>query len=144
MKPEYKILNFAQKNDALYFVGYSDEDADLVNEILLEHKFSKIPEDYQKFLTYINGMSYDGLMFFGSKPHYRKSKDYVFPSIVSATFEYKDLRFFQNKIVIGRGAEFILIYDGDDEKYKMLNRINLKSKREYNNFINMITDLYNI
>lgn len=133
-----------QKNNALFFVGYSDEDANLVDEILLEHNFAKIPKDYRKFLTLINGLSYDGIMFFGTKPHHRKSKNYIFPSLVSVNVEYKDLKFFQDKIILGRGAEFILIYDAETSTYKMLNRINLKTKREYDDFLGMIIDLYNI
>jgi len=144
MKIEYQILSFMQRNCALYFAGYCDEDANIIDTVLSEYNFAEIPDDYRRFLTFINGVTFDGLMFFGTKPQERKSKNYIFPSILSVNMEHKDLDFFQNKIIVGRGAEFILIYDKDSSNYKMLNRINLKVKREYDNFINMIVDLYNI
>lgn len=140
-----KYVNFFRaKNGCVTFEPASDEDIEHVEAELTTRGFANIPSDYKVFLKLTNGLTYNGIEFFGTSPHYRPEKDYTFPDIISESKQYINYDFFTQKIIIGRISENILLYDKKNDYYGIVDRTNLRSRIEVETFLEFIKIFYDI
>lgn len=140
-----KYINyFKSQNGCVTFDAAPDEEIERVNAKLVADGFSDIPEEYKIFLKLTNGLTYNGAELYGTSPHYRIDKNYTFPDIVSESSQYIDYEFFAQKVVFGRISEHILLYDKKNDYYAIVDRTNLRSRIEVENFVDFIKVFYDI
>lgn len=118
----------------ILFAPAISADLILVNKHLIQNGFSALPNEYKEFLKLTDGTTYNGIEFFGTKNHYRKSKNYTFPDLISSNLHYDEYDFFKNKVIIGRISENILFYDEINDSYAIADRLTLRSRREVASF----------
>ncbi len=121
----------------LPFIKFSpavSPEIETTNTWLLMAKFCAIPEEYEKFLRYSNGCSYNGLNLYGCSSHYRENKNYKYPSLQEVNQNFKDYNFFNNKLVLGNWNESLIYYDKRGNYYALADRINLRSRQEFETF----------
>lgn len=104
--------------------------------------FSKLPEDYGKFLQITDGLIYNGLELYGIHKHERKQHHYTFPDLESVNCSYLKYSFFVDKVIIGRLSEGIIYYDAKSNSYAVSDRINLRSHSEVNTFEDLLKILF--
>ena len=90
------------------------------------------------FLSRSDGLFYDGIELYGCSSHYRESKNYKFPNLLEINQNYAAYNFFKNKLVVGRCSESIIYYDRRGNYYALADRINLRSRKEVENFAAML------
>lgn len=105
-----------------------------VNNTLKKYQFSTIPEEYQTFLERSNGYTYNGVEFFGTISHPREAKGYIFPDLTITNIHYSQYSFFNNKIIIGRVSESMMLYDKSSDTYAVVDRLTLRSRVEVRSF----------
>lgn len=141
---ETKLKTFMNFQGCITFPSSADNDIIRVNKFLVEHDFSAIPEEYLHFLKLSNGLSYNGIEFFGTINHYREEKKYTFPDLIATNMHYEGYAFFNNKIIIGRISENLMFYDKTTENYAIADRLTLRSRREVSTFDELLEIFLNI
>lgn len=129
---------FKSHQECVSFAPADEKQLKESNRWLLSHGFSEIPDEYKSFLQLTNGFTFNGIEFYGTVPHPRPEKDYIFPDLVSVNKYYLNYDFFNSKIVIGRLSENILLYDSKLKCYAFTDRINLRSRIEFESFTQML------
>lgn len=99
---------------------------------LVSRGLAAVPAEYAEFLQLSDGMSFDGVEFYGTAPQQRKH--YVFPDLKTAAEPYCKYEYFKNKIVIGRLSESIILYNANEDIYALIDRVNLRSRVEWASF----------
>lgn len=135
---------FKEHKGCVTFPHATDENIKQVENELSKHGFADIPDGYKVFLKLSNGLSYNGVEFFGTIPHSRSEKNYTFPDLISENKQYIHYDFFKQKIIIGRISEGILLYDKKNSFYAIVDRTNLRSHIEVTNieeFIKIFCDI---
>lgn len=133
------IKNFKKFPGCVTFPPCSDEDIIHVSSLLSASGFSPIPPEYKEFLKITNGLSYNGMEFFGTRNHNRPEKHYTFPDLAASTFHYEDYDFFKRKTILGRISESIIFYDKNGDYYAIADRLTLRSRRETATFEEILT-----
>lgn len=131
---EKQLKTFMDFQGCITFPASAGNDIIRVNKFLAEHDFAVIPEEYLQFLKLSNGLSYNGIEFFGTINHYREEKKYTFPDLIATNMHYEGYAFFNNKIIIGRISENLMFYDKITENYAIADRLTLRSRREVTSF----------
>lgn len=121
-------------NICTVFPPAQPKELDTVNSFLISQGLAEIPSEYEEFLRLSNGMSFDGVEFFGSLPQQRPKYNYIFPDLVIAAKPYCKYEYFKGKIIIGRLSESIILYNANEELYALIDRVNLRSRMEWPTF----------
>lgn len=134
-----KFLNlYKNRSNCICFPPAEENSYNLIDEYLLEHNQCKLPDEYKMFLKLTNGMSYDGIEFYGTIPHERIEKSYTFPDIIMMCQNYANYEFFSHKIVIGQISESIILYDNISASFAVVDRLNLRSRVECDSFAKIL------
>ena len=112
--------------ECLTFTPCSESEISKVSALLSASGFSAIPAEYKEFLQLSDGLSYNGVEFFGIQNHNRSIKQYTFPDIAASTFHYKGYAFFKHKLVLGRISEALICYDKIAADYTIVDRVSLR------------------
>ncbi len=128
----------------IYFPPTLMKEIEETNNWLLMQKFCALPEEYQNFLLNSNGLSCNGLDLYGSCSHYRETKNYKFPSIQDINQNFINYRFFKDKVIIGSWNESLIYYDKRGNYYALADRINLRSRYEFDGFEKILNYLLEI
>lgn len=128
----------------IYFPPTIQKEIDTINTWLLTQEFCALPQDYQSFLLQSNGMSYNGLDLYGSCTHYREIKNYTYPSLQTINQNFINYSFFKNKVIIGNWNESLIYYDPKGNYYALADRINLRSRQEFEDFEKLLTYLLSL
>lgn len=131
---EKALQKFCSFPGCVTFPPASAADIKNVNQNMRKNGFCEIPAEYQLFLSATDGLSYNGIEFFGTCSHYREKKAYTFPDLTASTKHYQEYHFFRNKIIIGRISESLIFYDNANALYAVADRLTLRSRREYASF----------
>lgn len=115
-----------------------------VNAFMNSHNLALVPEEYQHFLKLGDGMSFDGIEFFGTQPQQRLEKKYIFPDLIQMAKPYIKYEYFYRKLVIGRLSETIILYDAVQNIYALIDRVNLRTHLELHSFEELFTYLMRI
>lgn len=131
---EKALQKFRSFPGCITFPPAAAADIQKVNYTMRKLGFCEIPPEYRLFLGTTDGLSYNGIEFFGTRSHYREKKAYTFPDLAASTKHYQEYLFFKNKIVIGRVSESLIFYDGVNALYAVADRLTLRSRRECSSF----------
>lgn len=112
--------------DCITFTPCAESEISKASSLLAASGFCALPEEYKEFLKLSDGLSYNGLEFFGIQNHNRTLKKYTFPDIAASTFHYKGYAFFKRKLVIGRISEALICYDKNSDDYIIVDRVSLR------------------
>lgn len=118
-----KIKKFPE---CITFTPCSESEISKTSALLAASGFCAIPAEYKDFLKLSDGLSYNGLEFFGIQNHNRIIKKYTFPDIAASTFHYKGYAFFKHKLVLGRISEALICYDNISDDYTIVDRVSLR------------------
>ena len=124
----YKIIR--SQPGAVTFPSAPEGELKKVQNYLASRNFGILPEDYLEFLRLTDGLSFNGIELYGSQPHFRESKNYTFPDLVSINQNYSDYNFFARKVILGRTSENILYFNQSPVCFTLADRINLRSRIE--------------
>ena len=103
--------------ECITFTPCSENEIAKASSLLAASGFCALPEEYKEFLRQTDGLSYNGVEFFGIQNHNRILKKYTFPDIAASTFHYKGYAFFKRKLVLGRISEALICYDNISDDY---------------------------
>lgn len=143
MKENFIMINDCIKQFSLFpscitFPPCTEESITHVSTLLSASGFSTIPAEYKEFLKITDGLSYNGIEFFGARSHNRPEKGYTFPDLAASTFHYEDYDFFRRKIILGRVSESMIFYDKLSNHYAIADRLTLRSRREVKSFAEIL------
>lgn len=134
-----KFLNlYKNQSNCICFPPAEEDSYTLIDNYSLKHNLCKLPDEYKMFLKLTNGLSYDGVEFYGTIPHERIEKGYTFPDIIMMCQNYENYDFFSRKIVIGQISESIILYDDKNSAYAVVDRLNLRSRVECDSFAEIL------
>lgn len=125
----------ANKKGCITFPPADKDTMEETNKYMIENKRSDIPLDYRMLLNLSNGLIYNGVEFMGTKAHLREEKQYTFPSLIEINSFTTNYDFFCNKLILGRVSESVILYDKDINSYAVVDRVNLRSRMEVKNLI---------
>ncbi|MDR1026486.1 MAG: YrhA family protein [Lactobacillus sp.] len=125
---------FKDQESCITFKPSSPEEIDRINEYLISKRFCPLPLEFIQFLKQTNGFIFNGIELFGSIPHYRAEKKYIFPDLEKVNSHYDTYMFFTKKVILGRMSESILTYDSKDGFYSVVDRMKLRSRFETKTF----------
>lgn len=97
----------------------------------------EIPLDYVEFLKNTNGMIAVPFEFFGTDVMERKERLYKFPNIVDINMDFlknNRITLMRGRIVVGHVYFDMIIFDGNDGKYKLVARNNFATVRVFKDF----------
>lgn len=132
IKPLYEKI--CSHEGCVIFLPSSEEEIKNTNSVLSCFPFALLPEDYQNFLRISNGFICNGIELMGTLPQQRLEKQYIFPDIIQINKPYAQYDYFADKLIIGRLSESMIIYDRKNTLYAVIDRINLRSRLEVDNF----------
>ncbi len=112
--------------DCITFTPCNESEIAKASALLAASGFCALPEEYKEFLRLSDGLSYNGVEFFGIQNHNRSTKKYTFPDIAASTFHYKGYAFFHHKLVLGRISEALICYDKVSDNYIIVDRVSLR------------------
>lgn len=136
------ISRISTKPSAVIFPPAPFLEMELLNQTLKLNMFSKLPDDYGKFLQIADGLIYNGLELYGIRKHNRTHDNYTFPDLESVNCHYLKFSFFVDKVIIGSLSEGIIFYDAKSNSYAISDRINLRSHSEVNTFEDLLKILF--
>lgn len=112
--------------ECITFTPCPESEITKVSTLLAASGFCALPQEYKEFLRQTDGLSYNGVEFFGIQNHNRTLKKYTFPDIAASTFHYKGYAFFRHKLVLGRISEALICYDQNSDDYTIVDRVSLR------------------
>lgn len=137
MTLQEKILNLKNKiENIITFQKAEIAKIDFVNAMLKNDNFSEIPSDYKNFLMFTNGLIMPPVELYGTENVERAKYNYKFPNIIEVNKIFIDNKnpLMKNRLMLGTFAFDILIFDGNDNLYKILNRFNFETIETFKSF----------
>lgn len=128
------IKTVSQVNGCVLFPPSEEKTIETTQKFLQANHFAPISQEYQYFLRQSNGFILNGVELFGTISQPRIEKNYTFPSIEEINRPCANYNFFNGKMILGRMSESLLIYDEEGKLYAVADRINLRSRIEFNTF----------
>lgn len=126
-----RIIEKISENGGIMFPPASKEDLFNSNFNLKKEEFTQIPLNYANLLGVTDGFIWDGLELYGIKRKIREN--YTIPSLEDFNLEFKPLQIFKSKILLGRTAEAIFIYNAKTKRYEIVNRVDFAVIDSFNN-----------
>ncbi len=136
------ILQLKMKG-ALLFRAVPLAQAQAASIALVKAGFLRIPRGYLKFLAKTDGLSYGDLELFSCQPNERAGTVFNQPDLLSYHQKYAVGSFWQKRLILGRGAECLLCYDGADKSYQLLARDGLGVVLKFPRFEDLLYYLVN-
>lgn len=131
-----------------FFARAKVSQIDFTNAMLKNDKFASMPEDYAIFLSEeSNGIVSGILEFFGTEKVSRSNYDYNFPSIIDANEIFKKTTnmLMENSVLLGYNLLFAIIWSGNENVYKVINRnffTVIKTCNKFNDVLQFIISKY--
>ncbi len=139
---DLKILLSAFSN-FLAFDQSQEHDFSQCGQALLGLGKQSIPDDYAEFLSVVsNGLSLDGICFFGTLDHTPvdkngKEKPYTIPSLATIAEAFSDFKWLENYLIIGQFFGLFIVYDYANRYYETINASTFRTVDAYATFENM-------
>ncbi len=135
LKEEITILENMVPN-AVRFDNANISQIDFTNAMLKNNNLSPIPPEYQEFLKESDGLILPPYEFYGTKVFERTKYNYKFPNVVDVNMPLvkSGNPLINNRVIIGSMFFDIIIFDEDDKKFKILNRINFETIKVFEKF----------
>ena len=137
MKVE-EIISLLKKkiSNSVTFDGASVAKIDFTNAMLKNNKLSDLPEEYQKFLMETNGFIVPPFEFYGTEIFDRNDFNYRFPNVVEVNLPLVKNQnpLIEQRVIIGSVFFDMIIFDGIDRKFKIMNRVNFETIKTFESF----------
>jgi hypothetical protein len=112
-------------------------------ETLQEQDFPMLPNDYINFLKNINGFTWNGLEFFGSKD--LEVNNIMIPNIVSANERYENLYpKLIGKLFVGKFDNDVFTFDYETNNYQMIDTTDCEELESFSSIEDLLKNLLNI
>ncbi|MGD9638017.1 MAG: YrhA family protein [Alphaproteobacteria bacterium] len=118
-----RILETLKKDNAVMFIPADDKAIRFSSSMLTSHYFSPIPPNYISLLKFSDGLIWNGVELFGTRSHEREKQGYILPGIIEVNLDFLGYDFFAGKILLGKVAEELFVYDARERKYLIIDRI---------------------
>ncbi|MCQ2914384.1 MAG: YrhA family protein [Alphaproteobacteria bacterium] len=129
-----RILQTIQKDGAVFFPPVDDRSLKFVSSLLASHRFPALPNDYITMLKMTDGFVWNGVEIYGTRANDRVNKGYTLPGVIEANLEYSQTPPMQGKLLLGRAAEELFVYDSLDQQYHIINRMDFSKSCTFNTF----------
>lgn len=118
---------------------------DFINAMLKNNEFSIIPYEYEQFLVLSNGLIALPCELYGTETINRQEYNYKFPNIIDANKVFIENKnpLMKNRVMLGTIAFDIIIFDANDNKFKILNRFNFETIETFSSFNNILDYIVN-
>jgi hypothetical protein len=128
------LLKKLHSFDAFTIPPTEDEDVDDTQLDLADLDFTILPQEYIQFLYQTDGLSWEGIEFFGSCEVEDEALDYVLPDIVSANEEYDEYKKIGKRLILGRADEDLFAYQPNPKSYEILDSNTMEVKSTFKTF----------
>lgn len=105
---------------------------------LAKHKMSSLPKDYIQFLQLTDGMTFNGLRFFGIHSHEHKEKGYTDPSLLDINMDYKQRNRGVSQLIVGEMDETLITYNPKKNIYQLMDRMDLMPELNLPRFFDVL------
>lgn len=129
-----RILTSIQKDGAVFFPPVDERSLRFISSLLASHHFPPLPTDYIALLKQTDGVSWNGVEFYGTRANDRETKGYTLPGIIEANLEFSQTPPMQGKLLLGRAAEELFVYDSVDQQYHIISRMDFKNSCTFPTF----------
>ncbi len=129
-----RILTTIQKDGAVFFPPVDERSLRFVSSLLASHRFPPLPLDYIALLKQTDGLSWNGVELYGTRANDREAKGYTLPGLIEANLEFTQAAPMQGKLLLGRAAEELFVYDSADQKYHIINRLDFTNSCTFPTF----------
>ena len=132
------LLNQLKMKDALLFHSVTLTEAQAISISLVKAGFIRIPRGYLRFLSFSDGLAWNGVELFACIPHERAGTVFNQPDLLEYQTKYARGRFFAHRLILGRALESLICYDADNKCYELLNRDTLNTMLKFPRFEDML------
>lgn len=126
-----RIMDTVRKDGAAMFPPADDRSLRFVSSMLSSRRMAPIPTHYAAVLKFSDGMSWNGVELFGTSSIERREMGYVLPSLIDVNLAYDNYEFLKGKIILGRAAEELFIYDARQKKYFIVDRLDFSPSASF-------------
>lgn len=127
--------------DALFVSPLEEDELDALHEEMSDAGLARLPDAYIAFLRQTNGMSWNGVEFFGSEEVYDEEEDYTLIDLITANEEMAEIKDLGELLVVGQGDEEVYAYDPESERFLILDRIDLAEMGSFASFNALFEDV---
>lgn len=133
-----KLLNKLYKMSAFLFPAAKEDELKFLQESLKKQSMPALPNEYISFLKLSDGMTWNGLRFFGAKPYKRDEQGYTFPSLLEINTDYwqRDRGF--QLLIIGEADEQLIVYSKNAKMYQLINKMDLTAELNLPRFFDIV------
>ena len=102
---------------------------------------NKIPQpapDYFKFLSFTDGLIFNGLKIFGTQTHQRDEKNYNFPSLLEINMNFLERNRSHDFVILGEVNEDLIIYHIKEKNYQLIDKTDLVQEISFPRFYDIL------
>lgn len=129
-----RILNTLRKDNGTFFDPVDERSLRFISSLLSSHRFPPVPVDYIALLKQTDGLSWNGVELYGTRANDREALGYTLPGLIEANLEFQQAPPMRGKLLLGRAAEELFVYDSMDQKYHIINRMDFSDSCSFPTF----------
>lgn len=129
-----RILNTLRKDNGTFFDPVDERSLRFISSLLSSHRFPPVPIDYIALLKQTDGLSWNGVELYGTRANDREALGYTLPGLIEANLEFQQAAPMRGKLLLGRAAEELFVYDSIDQKYHIINRLDFSDSCSFPTF----------
>ena len=133
-----RILETLKKDGAAFFPAADERSLRFASSMLSSHRMPAIPMDYITLLKQTDGLSWNGVELYGCRANDREEKGYTLPGLIEANLDFSTIESMHGKLVLGRASEELFVYDALDQRYHILDRLDLTESASFSSFSEVI------
>jgi hypothetical protein len=104
-----------------------------------EELSAPLPGEYEAFLQKTNGLDHEGIVFYGSTPSAIAGfDDRELGGIIEANKDHRDMKTFNNYLVLGESEDMIYAYHPESSRYVALDSSSLDENESFDSFRQML------
>jgi len=107
----------------VFFYPADKQAIEFASSLLENNKFTSLPAEYVEILNETDGLIWNGVELFGTKPHNRESYEYIFPSIIDVNTEFSRRDILNKRVILGHAAEEAFVYDSRFKQFQVVRRM---------------------
>lgn len=129
-----RILNSLKKDNATFFPPVDERSQRFVSSLLASHRLPPLPLDYVALLKHTDGLSWNGIELYGTRANDREALGYTLPGLIEANLDYAHAAPMRGKLLLGRAAEELFVYDSMDQQFHIINRFDFSIGASFSTF----------
>jgi len=133
-----QVLKKLSQKTALTFPPTTQEKLAKLRMNLIRNKLPPLPADYIKFLQQTDGLSWNGIRFFGVEEHDRAQRSYTFPSLLKINLDFAKRNRPVSFLILGDKDEDLIVYDEKQDLYYLVDKMDLISDLSLPRFFDVL------